>query len=672
MHNHDPRHDAELGMHQPITRRDFLNGIALSTAALAISPAEAASRAAAAASAGEGAGAADAGAGGAGAAAHLAPDGAGYYPPLLTGLRGSHPGSFETAHALRDGQVIGAPEETGEQYDLIVVGAGISGLAAAHFYREQTGGTARVLILDNHDDFGGHAKRNEFLLDGRMHLLNGGTLEIDSPRPYGPIPAALLKHLGIDVARLARKIEDEDFYRRQGLGPGVFFDRDTFGADKLIVGIGGWDEHPSRATLERVLADSPLSAQARADLIRIAIEPRDYLPGLTAAQKKDRLSRMSYESFLREVARVDEAVVKFHHARTMGEWGVGTDAVSALDAWGFGLPGFQGMQLPKGAIARMGPTAAGYEETGGSPRLHFPDGNATIARLLVRELVPRAYPARLRVGRIAEDIVAARIDYSQLDVAGAPVRLRLSSTALSVRQPGGPGPSGPVEVIYSRAGRTYRAQARGAVLACYNMMIPYLCPQLPERQKAALHSLVKTPLVYTSVALRNWQAFARLGVHQVYAPGGYHSYFLLNPHVDVGAYRSVTSPSEPILVHMVRTPCKAGLTEHEQNRAGRAELLATSFETFERQIREQLNRTLGAGGFDAARDITAITVNRWPHGYAHEYNPLFDPDVPEAERPHVIGRAPFGRITIANSDAGGAAYTDSAIEQGHRAVSELL
>jgi spermidine dehydrogenase len=123
---------------------------------------------------------------------------------------------------------------------------------------------------------------------------------------------------------------------------------------------------------------------------------------------------------------------------------------------------------------------------------------------------------------------------------------------------------------------------------------------------------------------------------------------------------------------MVRTPCKAGLPEHEQNRIGRAELLNTTFETFERNIRDQLGRTLGPGGFDPARDITAITVNRWPHGYAPEYNPLFDPDVPEDQRPHVIGRMHFGRIAIANSDSGGGAYTDSAINQGHRAVMELL
>jgi spermidine dehydrogenase len=351
----------------------------------------------------------------------------------------------------------------------------------------------------------------------------------------------------------------------------------------------------------------------------------------------------------------------------MGEWGVGTNAVSALDCWGFGMPGFQGMQLAKGSISRMGFTPAGYADTGGSYRLHFPDGNATIARLLVRALIPAAIP-----GSDPEGIVTARVNYAGLDRTGTPVRLRLNSIVNRVHHVGSTPSAQQVEVTYLRGGRPYTARARGVVLACYNMMIPYLCPELPTAQKDALHKLVKTPLVYTSVALRNWQAFEALKVYRVYAPGSYHSYFHLNAHVNVGAYRSTKSSKDPILVHMVRTPCSPGLPEHDQNRAGRAELLSTSFETFERNIRDQLGRTLKGGGFDPARDITAITVNRWPHGYAPEYNPLFDPELPPGERPHVIGRAQFGRITIANSDSGGGAYTDSAIDQGHRAVMELL
>ena len=628
--------DRAIGMDRPITRRDFLNGIAIGTAALACNPLIAAA----------------------------APDAPDYYPPLLTGMRGSHAGSFEAAHALRDGKPSPPPTDTGEEYDLIVVGAGISGLAAAHFYRAQAR-NSRILILDNHDDFGGHAKRNEFNLGGRVHLMNGGTLEIDSPRPYGPVSAGLLKTLGIDVAALIKTTQHPKFYAHLGLKNGAFFDRETFGDDKLVVGV-------DKSTIATAILQAPISARARAQIIELETGEIDYLPGLSSDDKKQRLSRMSYEAYLREVVHADPAVTKFYHGKTMGEWGVGTDAVSALDCWAFDMPGFKGLKLAAGSIPRMGFTPAGYEDTGGSLKLHFPDGNATIARSLVRDLLPRAVGPAAASSGAAEDIVMARIDYSQLDVAGTPLRLRLNSTAIRARHLGDPKSASKVEVAYVRDGRAYSARAGGAVLACYNMMIPYLCPELPPAQKAALHSLVKTPLVYTSVALRNWQAFDKLKVYSVYAPGSYHSYFHLNPHVTIGAYEGANSPDEPILVHMVRTPCKAGLPEHEQNRAGRAELLATSFETFERNIRDQLGRTLKDGGFDPARDITAITVNRWPHGYAPEYNPLFDPELPADQQPHVVGRAQFGRIAIANSDAGGGAYTDSAIDQGHRAVMELL
>ncbi|HVO45552.1 MAG TPA: FAD-dependent oxidoreductase [Steroidobacteraceae bacterium] len=627
-----------LGADRSIPRRDFLQGTLVAAATTLAGPLLKAY---------------------AGVGAAVAPqDAPGYYPPALTGLRGSHPGSFEDAHALRDGRQSPAPVDTGETYDLVVVGAGISGLSAAHFFRARTSPGSRVLLLDNHDDFGGHAKRNEFQLGGRLHLMNGGTLEIDSPRPYAPVPAALIRELGIDVEALSRRVEHLKFYEDLGLRTGVFLDRETFGADRLLVGFG-------KLPMKQLLADSPLSARARADIERIEEGEVDYLPGRSSAAKKDALSRISYSDFLRNLVKADPAVVAFYQSRTHGEWGVGIDAVSALDCWGFGLSGFRGMKLEKGSISRMGYTPSGYEDTGGSATLHFPDGNATIARLLVRSLIPDALP-----GQSVDDIVSARADYSRLDRAASNVRIRLSSTVIRARNSG--GDRGSVEVTYLRGGQPYTVRARNCVLACWNMMIPYLCPELPETQKQALHKLVKTPLVYTSVALRNWESFAHLKVHRVYAPSGYHSSFSLNPKVDIGAYRSSTVPSEPILVHMTRTPCKPGLPEHEQNKAGRAELLATPFATFEQNIREQLARSLAGGGFDPARDIQGITVNRWPHGYAPEFNPLFEPDVPEAQRPNVIGRARLGRIAIANSDSGAAAYTDSAILQADRAVRELL
>ena len=646
--------DRSLGEDRAIPRRDFLQGTLVGAATLLTGPLLKAYAA----------DAADVGI--------AAQDKPGYYPPRLTGMRGSHPGSFENAHALRDGKQPEAGAGVGEEYDLIVVGGGISGLSAAWFYRAQASRSARILILDNHDDFGGHAKRNELQVGARTLLINGGTLEIDSPRPYSAVASDLIKALGIDVAGLSKKVEHPKFYVEQGLKRGAFFDKDTFGADKLVVGMGA-------VPMAKLLADAPLSDAARQDMARLNEGRVDYMPGLGSDEKKRRLAKMSYRDFLRDVAKVDPAVIAFYQARSHGEWAVGIDALSALDVWAFKFPGFQGMRLEPGIIPQMGYTPSGYASTGGSQTLHFPDGNATIARLLVRSLVPGAVP-----GRTAEDIVMARVDYSRLDRPESPVRVRLSSTAVRAFNVGDPDtanavvPAGDslasrsVAVTYIRDGKTYNVRARHCVLAGYNAMIPYLCPEMPEKQKEALHEAVKAPLVYTNVALRNWQAFKKLGISDVYAPGCYFSGFGLNAKVDIGGYSSPSTPDEPVFIRMLRVPTCPGLPEHDQNKVGRAELLATPFATFEHNIRDQLARTLGDGGFDPARDIEAITVNRWPHGYAAEFNPLFKPVLPPEQQPQVIARARFGRIAIANSDAGAAAYTDSAIDQAHRAVGELL
>ena len=644
------RHDRKLGMDRNITRRDFLNGIAVGTGgAMAESivpgfPWDALN-------------------------SSTAPqDRPGYYPPALTGLRGSHEGSFEAAHDVRDGKFPkgnAAPLDTKEYYDLVIVGGGISGLAAAYFWRAKDA-KARILILDNHDDFGGHSKRNELAGNGRILLANGGTWAIESPFPYSKVARGLMDELGIDPAGLAKKCYRSDVYK--SLGNAVFFDQQTFGADRLVArppagrkGGGGVAEWKA------FLGKTPLSEEVQQDILRVETDAVDYFPGLSSEQKKDKLSRMSYKNYLLNVVKVHPETIPFYQTQTHGLFGVGIDAVPALDCWVLLQPGFKGLQLAPGPHPRMGYTPMGFASPKESYEFHFPDGNATIARMLVRKMIPTSAP-----GHDAEDIVTAKFRYAQLDKSESPVRIRLGSIVVAAHHAGNPAEAKQADVVYLRDGKLCAVHGRSVIMACWNMMIPYLCAELPEKQKEALRYGVKVPLVYTAVAIRNWKAFEKLGVQNVACPGMYHHQMNLDLCVDIGGYESPKRPDEPILVRMERTPCLPGLPERDQHRAGRGDLLSTPFETFERNIRDQLARVLADGGFDPVRDITAITVNRWPHGYAYEYNFLFDPEWPKGESPCEMGRKRFGRIAIANSDAGAAAYTDQAIDQAWRAVEELL
>ena len=630
--------DRALGLDRRIPRRDFLNGVAIGIsgayAAATMRSLDAMSMPASITRDVQG------------------PAGA-VYPPARTGLRGNHPSSVAAFAPMESGAYRQFPSldtDTREEYDLVIVGGGISGLAAAHFWRRALGDRQKILVLDNHDDFGGHAKRNEFEYHGRTFLSYGGTMSIATPYPYSYASKRLIEELGIEVERNA-EFQKRDAFQKLNLGPSMFFDKEHFGEDKLVAGNG-------RIPWPEFIAKVPLPEAARSDLVRLYDKNPDYLAGKTAEQKMALLARISWEDFLLRHAKVTPDAILFFRGQG-GRNNKRVDTTPALEAARRGSVGFNGLGL----------TFPGEAFREASYTFHFPDGNASIARLLVARLVPAAFGGRAMT---MDSIVKAPLDYAALDAPASPVRVRLESTVVRVQHDGAPEHATGVRVAYLRGGKVHGVRAANVILACYNAIIPALMPELPDGQKAALRYPAKVPMMYTNALIRRWTSFAKLGVQNVNSPCMLHTGMSLDAASTVGGYRGVTTPEEPIVVHMTSNPNKPGLPRREQNRAGAEQLLKTTFEAFEREVRDHLARALAGGGFDPAADIVGLTVNRWPYGYAYTYDTLGDPDVPPEERPHVVGRRRFGQVAIANSDAGAAAFTNQAIDEAHRAVEELF
>lgn len=585
------------------------------------------------------------------------------YPPGQTGMRGSHAGSFEVAHALAtEGRSdFGDMAVDAQRYDLVVVGAGVSGLAAAYFYRQQQP-DARILILDNHDDFGGHAKRNEFSVDGRTVIGYGGSQSLEAPSAYSDVAKKLLRELSIDLDAFDHAY-DQSFFEQHGLRGGMFFDRETYGAsafvDTNLIGVADFlGLAPPQSDVRDAVQQMPLSPAERAMLEGLLLDSGDAIPEVGLFEVPDYLGSISYLQFINERCGVDSpTVINLLQSLPSSYFGIGIDGITALDALAMGMPGAQQLGVPGTGWLRsvLGGLAEPYIH-------HFPDGNASVARLLVRSLIPG-----VAFSTQPADLVTEKIDYSQLDRPDHNVRIRLSSTAVRVDVK-----NAKAVVNYVSAGQQHQITASHCVLACYNMMIPYICPGLPAAQKSALSEAVKIPLVYTNVALRNWHALKNLGIGQAYAPNMFHQLMMVDFPVSMGAYQFSSTPDDPVLLHMSSAFGEPGLPPKDQFRIGRARLLATTYAEIEADLKNHLGQLLGPGGFDADRDIAAITVNRWPHGYAYGGFSLFDPQYPEGEAPHEVGRKTWGPVAIANSDAGNRAYLDEAVNQAYRAVSELV
>ena len=573
-----------------------------------------------------------------------------YYPPARTGLRGSHPGSNTHAHsrAMDNNSDWGPTTDLKEVYDLVVVGGGISGLSAAYFYQKEHGRDKKVLILDNHDDFGGHAKRNEHTIDGKTLLGYGGSQTLVNPRHGGKTVLRLLEDIGIDLDRF-KTAYDLGFYKRNKLEAVTYFNKKTFGEDKVVkhpyCNYPNFVEGLPQSTLshEEAAQLAPLSERGKKQLLRV-LNGGLHVLKVPKRGLQGYIRTHSYYDYLKTNLGVDDPGV-FRMARhSAADWGSGgTDVMTIGAAKSCGALGFA--------------PVATYDE--GNPYIHhFPDGNATVARSLVKKMIPG-----VGQGNNAEEIVLSKFKYGELDKSSNSVRLRLNSTVVNVKHAGDPQSSSEVFVKYINSNKSYQVKGKAVVMACYNMMIPYIVADLPREQAAALKLQTKTPLQYTTVGLKNWRAMKEMGIGLAMSPGNMHQVVQMDFPVSIGGYEYTKTPDDPCIIQMISCPTgeTVGAPAVEQFREARYRMLELEFSDYENEIKEHLSGMLSKGSFEFDRDVESISVNRWAHGYSYG-------GPGNSTR---IGRQPFGRITIANSDSAPGADALVAIKMAWRAVKEL-
>jgi len=588
-----------------------------------------------------------------------------YYPPTLTGMRGSHVGSFEVAHALAwQGQKPASYKSLDEHYDLVIVGGGMSGLAAARYYQKKVGPEARILIIDNHDDFGGHAKRNEFNHKGRMLLSLGGAQNLDSPSNYGDVAGSLLIDIGIDDATIAQMAANTpDDYSLGGKLNGDVGLTVPDGDDHLTIG-GHWLKFfHGRGDYQAAVVKLPIPENQKDKLVAFFGGERDFLDDLSLTEKWDYVNNTSYNQFLLDRIGLSIDTIPILNAHLLILNGPSGWNHTVLEGILAGSPGLRAMGWLADFVDSIG--AMLIDDLAGDTRM-FPDGNASVARLLVQKMIPDVAPAMKGV----EDVAIARFDYGALDLADQPVRIRLNSTVVGVKEVGDQ-----VQVDYVQQGEPLRISASHCVLACYNNLIPHLCPEMSDAQKEGLAYGVRMPFVYANVLLENGRAFSELGVSITQCPYDPFQWVSAAPTMTTGGYEPPRGPDDPMVVFMMASPTPADGTKgttRDLLRMGRHKIYASTFDDYEQQIRKQLQRMLGRHGFDHEADIKAITVNRIPHGYAYWYQGLDDPEWEEGQAPHEIGRQQFGRISIANTDSEVTPLMNAAFDAAHRAVEEQV
>ena len=628
--------DKTLGMNEPITRRDFFGSVLLASGAALL--------------------------GGATPAELLAAQdeftgygGVGEY----SSSNGNTWPVLQAGHTIRDRLYDPLPKDivdTAETYDCVIVGGGISGLAAALFFQRQARAGMRCLVLENHPIFGGEAKQNEFLVEGNRLIAHQGSAIYQLQYPNSFL-AQFYESIGLK----APKLEYQKWagpapemplcwtpYQAVGLEHGQY--GFWFGA-KFGQKSGMWQIDP----LGKNLQGAPVSEDARSEWLRwLKGTP---LPGDKFEHPKvegDAISRYLdsitlEQHYMERFGLSRETIRTFLSPVEGGGSGLGPDALSAYADYAFEM-----LQPMK-------------DESSGTDQM-FPGGNTTIARLLAKSL----NSAAIQGADTVEGVTRNSVNFSALDSPTAPARIRLSSTAIAVQHEGDPSKADSVNITYLKEGKLYRLKARSVVMAGGSWTTKHIVRDLPETHRQAYAQFYRSPCMMANVAVRNWRFLYKMGISGCRWFEGLGNYMDVRKLALTGATGPTIGPDSPVVLTLKVLYSYPGYSTEEQGNRGRAEILGTSFRNYERQVREQFSQMFAASGFDAQRDIAGIILNRWGHAYLSPQPGFFFGRNGQPAPREVLRRAPFGRIAFANTDLAGAMDHRYSILEARRAVGQLL
>jgi len=650
--------ERELGMGANITRRDFLNAVALGTgAALLGMPAP---------------------------ALRGRPDPGPMQPPPADPGPQWHPwtgnpgvGDYaisngntwdvvSAAHGLRDGtyeRAMAGATDTGETHDLVIVGGGFSGTVAAYYFLKGSGRRRSCLLLDNHPIIGGEAKRNEFVVRGRRLIGPQGSNE-------GSAPAATSEAWRIDLWRDIGLPMEFEFgklapNRKPMVIPRTNYEYQLWSDDFENHGFHfdsprpHWVRNPWGHRLE----GTPWPEDVRRDLLRWREERVGPWRG-DAESLRLYLDSMTYEQWLTGVRKLHPEVARYVDPIFASGIGLGSDVLSAYSAYTLALPGFLGLGVDKGQEERVARHTLGDPQRGSS----FPGGNDGIQRCIVKWLNPEAIEGSSQFPEVHN----GRIRFDMMDRPDTPCRLRAGAMVVRLDQdPDGAGARRPATVTYAKDGRLFSVRARAVIWAGASFTARHAIRHLPEDYRAAMDHFPRSPMLCVNVALDNWRFLYDLGYSACSWRGGFGFTANLRPNMYVGDYRPPLDPDEPNIFTFYVPFNQCGLSLVEQGQAGRARLFSTSYLTYETQVRQQMVTLFSGAGFDPARDIAGIVINRWGHAYCNA-GPGFYTSKDGKPTPADVLRQPVGRLAFAHSELNGNQHWAVAAAEGRRAASQVL